>query len=76
MKSFGNLIKLIKRIIKKIIPQKRIIDKANLFIIGAQKCGTSTLYDNLMKYDGIYGGKIKEKNFFSHESIFKQGILW
>jgi hypothetical protein len=76
MKSFGNLIKLIKRIIKKIIPEKRIIDKANLFIIGAQKCGTSTLYDNLMKYDGIYGGKIKEKNFFSHESIFKQGILW
>lgn len=76
MEFFRYIIELIKKIIKKITPKKSIVDKANLFIIGAQKCGTSTLYDNLIKYDSIHGGKIKEKNYFSHESLFQKGTVW
>lgn len=75
MKSTKDFIDLIKKIVKIIIPKKSIVNKANLFIIGSQKCGTSTLYDNLIKYDSIHGGKIKEKNFFSHKAHWKEGIL-
>jgi hypothetical protein len=76
MKLFRPTIELIKKVIKKITPKKSIVDRANLFIIGAQKCGTSTLYDNLIKYDSIHGGEIKEKNYFSHESRFQNGSVW
>jgi hypothetical protein len=67
-------IKKIKPLLVKIIHKKKVIQKANLFIIGAQKCGTSTLFDNLVKHKNIFGGEIKEKNFFSHEDLFKKGI--
>lgn len=76
MEFYRYIIGFIKKIIKKITPKKSIVGKANLFIIGAQKCGTSTLYDNLIKYDSIHGGKIKEKNYFSNESLFQKGIVW
>ncbi len=62
------------RLLQKAILKKKVIQKANLFIIGAQKCGTSTLFDNLVKHKNIFGGEIKEKNFFSHEGLFKNGL--
>ena len=67
-------LKKIKFLLVKAIPKNKIIQKANLFIIGAQKCGTSTLFDNLVKHKNIYGGEIKEKNFFSHQDLFKKGL--
>lgn len=76
MKSIKDFIDVIIKIIKKITPKKSIVDQANLFIIGSQKCGTSTLYDNLIIYDSIHGGKIKEKNFFSHQALWKEGVSW
>jgi hypothetical protein len=68
--------KKIKNIIVKNIPKRKVIQKANLFIIGAQKSGTSTLFDNLVKHKNIFGGLIKEKNFFSHEALLKNGVAW
>ena len=67
-------LKKLKLLLVKAIPKKKITQKANLFIIGAQKCGTSTLFDNLVKHKNIYGGEVKEKNFFSHEDLFKNGL--
>ncbi len=67
-------LKKIKSLIEKTIPKRKVIERANLFIIGAQKCGTSTLFDNLVKHKNIFGGEIKEKNFFSHEGLFKNGL--
>ena len=69
-------IKKIKLLLVKIIPRRKVVRKANLFIIGAQKCGTSTLFDNLVKYKNIYGGEIKEKNFFSHEDLYQKSSEW
>lgn len=71
MKSY---LKKIKHLLEKNIPKRKVIQKANLFIIGAQKCGTTTLFDNLVKHKNIFGGNIKEKNFFSHEDFFKNGV--
>jgi hypothetical protein len=65
-----------KNLIKKMLPQKKVNIKANLFIIGGQKCGTSTLFDNLINHHDIHGGEIKEKNFFSHENLFNKGQDW
>ena len=73
MKRF---LKKIKLLLIKINPKRKVIQKANLFIIGAQKCGTSTLFDNLVKHKNIYGGKIKEKNYFSHEYLYQKGPEW
>lgn len=38
-----------KNKLKKITSQKSIVDKVDLFIIGSQKFGTSTVFDNLTK---------------------------
>lgn len=70
---------MMKALIKKNLPNFKVFKVttyANLFIIGAQKCGTSTLFDNLIKHKNIHGGKVKEKNFFNHEHLFEKGIDW
>ncbi|HRN40607.1 MAG TPA: sulfotransferase [Vicingus sp.] len=66
---------MIRSIIKKCFIKTNLSAKVNLFIIGAQKCGTSTLFDNLIKHKKIIGG-VKEKNFFSHPYLFLKGLDW
>lgn len=66
---------MIKSILKKYLIKINLSAKVNLFIIGAQKCGTSTLFDNLIKHKKIIGG-VKEKNFFSHPHSFSKGLDW
>lgn len=39
--------------------------KVNLFIVGFSKCGTTSLYDILVKNQYVKGGKSKEPAFFS-----------
>jgi len=41
----------------------------NLFIVGAPKAGTSSLYAYLKEIPGIYMSKIKEPNYFSGKTI-------
>lgn len=52
----------------------------NFLIIGAARCGTSSLHRNLEKHPQIapprIGGNGKEVHFFDHESKFKRGLSW
>ena len=45
-------------------------------IIGAMKCGTSTLATQLGMQDGIFITTPKEPNFFSDDPIHAQGLEW
>lgn len=48
----------------------------DFLIIGAMKCGTSTLQAQLAAQDGIFMSTPKEPNFFSDDRIYAQGIDW
>jgi hypothetical protein len=48
----------------------------NFFCIGAQKSGTTLLYNQLRKIDSIYLSKTKETHFFDRPSAYKKGIHW
>ena len=50
-------------------PQK----KFNLFILGAQKCGTTTLFNNLITHPNIHGCGKKELHYFSLETNYLKG---
>lgn len=45
-------------------------------IIGAMKCGTSTLAAQLGAQDGVFMSTPKEPNFFSDDDIFAKGMDW
>ena len=45
-------------------------------IIGAMKCGTSTLAAQLGMQDGMFMTTPKEPNFFSDDPIFDNGMDW
>jgi hypothetical protein len=42
----------------------------NLFVVGAPKCGTTTLYNYLSAHSAILMSKIKEPAFFDKDSFF------
>lgn len=46
----------------------------NLFVIGAPKCGTTSLHSALASTPGIYMTKVKEPGFFSTEHHFRRGL--
>ncbi|PKA84360.1 sulfotransferase domain-containing protein [Ulvibacter sp. MAR_2010_11] len=50
--------------------------KPNLFIIGAPKCGTTTMYHFLGKHPNVFTSKIKEPHYFNtdsnHRYFFKE----
>lgn len=48
----------------------------DFLIIGAMKCGTSTLQAQLAAQPGIFMTDPKEPNFFSDDAIFAQGMEW
>ena len=39
--------------------------KVNLFIVGAPKCGTTSLYKYLSEHYEVFMSPVKEPNFFS-----------
>ena len=43
-------------------------------IIGAMKCGTSTLHEQLARQPGLFMSKPKEPNFFSDDDQFEKGL--
>jgi hypothetical protein len=45
-------------------------------IIGAMKCGTSTLHEQLALRSGFFMSRPKEPNFFSDEPQFARGVAW
>ena len=46
----------------------------NLFVIGAPKCGTTSLHAALARVPNIYMSRIKEPGFFSSDRQFVRGI--
>lgn len=52
---------------------KRIPD---FIVIGAMKCGTTTLAAQLGAQDGVFVTTPKEPNFFSDDDVFAQGLDW
>jgi len=46
----------------------------NFFILGAAKCGTTSLYHDLKNHPEIYLSKEKETHFFSIDAYYSQGI--
>jgi hypothetical protein len=48
----------------------------DFLIIGAMKCATSTLHDQLAMQPGIFMSTPKEPFFFSNDEVWKKGIAW
>ena len=48
----------------------------NFVIIGAMKCGTSTLHDQLAAQTAFFMSTPKETNFFSDDSVWSRGLAW
>ena len=46
----------------------------NIFIVGGQKCGSSSLFELLMKHPFLSKGTHKEPHFFDGENEYKKGI--
>ena len=48
----------------------------DFLIVGAMKCGTSTLHAQLAAQPGVFMAAPKEPNFFSDDAIFARGAGW
>jgi len=58
-----------------------LLNKPDMVIMGAQKCGTSTLHSTLVNHPGVNGPikpetgqRMKEVNFIGHRTAWKNGI--
>ena len=50
--------------------------KPDFLIVGAMKCATSTLHDQLSLQPGIFMTELKEPNFFSNDEQYCKGLDW
>lgn len=48
----------------------------DFLIIGAMKCGTSTLQNQLAAQNGVFMTTPKEPNFFSDDPVYAKGLGW
>lgn len=48
----------------------------DFIIIGAMKCATSTLHEQMALQPGIFMTQLKEPNFFSDDEQYAQGMDW
>lgn len=49
----------------------------NTILIGAQKAGTTSLYDWLAQHPNIFADKgMKDYNFFANDEIYEEGLKW
>lgn len=48
----------------------------DFIIIGAMKCATSTLHEQLAQQPGIFMSELKEPNFFSNDEQYERGFDW
>lgn len=49
-------------------------DWPRLFVIGAPKCGTTSVFDLLCQIEGLVPSAIKEPNFFEYEKNYQRGL--
>ena len=54
------------------------MNKPNFIVVGAQRCGTTWLYENLSNHPEVYMSEEKELNFFSdlNDNKFSLGEPW
>jgi Sulfotransferase domain len=52
------------------------MNNPSVFILGAQKCGTTTVADLLAEQPEVFVPSIKETYFFCDESLFARGRNW
>lgn len=50
--------------------------RPHFIIIGAMKCATTTLHDQLALQPGVFVSEPKEPNFFSDEAVWELGFGW
>ena len=50
--------------------------KPNFFCIGAQKCGTTSLFNLLVEHEDIFLPSVKEDHFFDVDERFNKGLDW
>lgn len=50
--------------------------KPDFTVIGAMKCGTTTLHEQLAQQPNIFMSEPKEPNFFSDDQEYSKGIEW
>lgn len=48
----------------------------DFLIIGAMKCGTSSLHDRLAEDPRLFMSQPKEPNFFSDDDVYARGLSW
>lgn len=48
----------------------------SFIILGAMKCATTTIYEQLKQQSGIFLPELKEPNFYSDDEVFEQGYDW
>lgn len=48
----------------------------DFFVVGAQKAGTTSLHDRLVKHPNVCLPKLKETQFFAFEEKFSRGFDW
>lgn len=52
------------------------MDNPSFMIIGAMKCATTTLHEQLAQQPGIFMSEPKEPNFFSDDQEYSKGLEW
>lgn len=52
------------------------VNKPDFMIIGAMKCATSTLHDQLNMHSSFFMTEPKEPNFFSDDEVYEKGLAW
>jgi hypothetical protein len=57
-------------------PVRMIHAQPDFIIIGAMKCATTTLHEQLARQPGIVMSQPKEPNFFSDDANFAKGFAW
>jgi hypothetical protein len=48
----------------------------DFIVIGAMKCATTTLHEQLARQSGLFMSHLKEPNFFSDDDVHARGIDW
>lgn len=66
----------VKKLGKHIERKIRGGNKPNFVIIGAQKCGTTSLFSYLDELAGFSGSVPKEVHYFDREDNFRKGTKW
>ena len=55
---------------------RNILRMPSFVIIGAAKCGTTTLYEYLLRHPAVMMPQLKEPEFFSRNEVYARGLEW